>query len=81
MGAQEFTLHDMLRRNAFNHADRLAVIHEQEQLTFRDFLARVGALATGLAGSCAGRTHLCVSAESSLLSRALRSEREAWAHR
>ena len=49
MSAHAFTLYDMLLRNASIYGDRPAVIHAQGQLTFRDFLARVDALATGLA--------------------------------
>jgi acyl-CoA synthetase (AMP-forming)/AMP-acid ligase II len=49
MQAHEFTLYDMLSRNALIYDDRPAVIHAQGRLTFRDFLARVDALAAGLA--------------------------------
>ena len=48
MSAHAFTLYDMLSRNAVIYGDRPAVIHAQGRLTFRDFLARVDALATGL---------------------------------
>src|SRR5437016_32443 len=47
--AHAFTLYDMLSRNALLYGDRPAVIHAQGRLTFRDFLARVDALAAGLA--------------------------------
>src|SRR5215475_5335591 len=50
MSAHAFTLYDMLSRNALIYSDRPAVIHAQGCLTFRDFLARVNALAAGLAG-------------------------------
>jgi len=49
MQVHEFTLYDMLSRNALIYGDRPAVIHAQGRLTFRDFLARVDALAAGLA--------------------------------
>lgn len=49
MPVQGFTLYDMLRRNARIYADRTAVIQAQTRLTFRDLLARVDALAAGLA--------------------------------
>src|SRR5919202_92525 len=49
MRAHEFTLYDMLSRNALIYGDRPAVIHAQGRLTFRNFLARVDALAAGLA--------------------------------
>jgi len=50
MTANHFTLYDMLRRNATNSANRVAVFHDQGHLTFRELLDRVNALATGLAG-------------------------------
>jgi len=49
MSAHEFTLYDMLWRNACIYGERPAVIHAQGSLTFRDLLGRVDALATGLA--------------------------------
>jgi acyl-CoA synthetase (AMP-forming)/AMP-acid ligase II len=49
MQVHEFTLYDMLVRNAFIYGDRPAVIHPQGSLTFRDFIGRVDALAAGLA--------------------------------
>src|SRR5215470_9083044 len=49
MSAHTFTLYDMLLRNASIYGDRPAVIYAQRRLTFRDFLARVDALAAGLA--------------------------------
>jgi long-chain acyl-CoA synthetase len=49
MSAHAFTLYDMLLRNASIYGDRPAVIQAQGRLTFRDFLARVDALAAGLA--------------------------------
>ena len=49
MQVHEFTLYDMLVRNAFIYGDRPAVIHAQGSLTFRDFIGRVDALAAGLA--------------------------------
>jgi acyl-CoA synthetase (AMP-forming)/AMP-acid ligase II len=49
MQVHEFTLYDMLVRNAAIYGARPAVIHTQGSLTFRDFLGRVDALAAGLA--------------------------------
>ena len=49
MRVHEFTLYNMLVRNAFIYGDRPAVIHTHGSLTFRDFIGRVDALAAGLA--------------------------------
>ena len=49
MSVQTFTLYDMLLRNAAQFGGRPAVIHEQAEVNFREFLARVDALAAGLA--------------------------------
>jgi len=49
MRVHEFTLYDMLRRNACIYGDRPAVIQAHSSLTFHDFLGRVDALAAGLA--------------------------------
>jgi acyl-CoA synthetase (AMP-forming)/AMP-acid ligase II len=49
MSVHAFTLYDMLSRNALIYGERPAVIHAQGHLTCRDFLARVDALAGGLA--------------------------------
>jgi long-chain acyl-CoA synthetase len=46
---QTFTLYDMLLRNAAQSGGRPAVIHEQGEVNFREFLARVDALASGFA--------------------------------
>ncbi|GIX48261.1 MAG: fatty-acyl-CoA synthase [Candidatus Tectimicrobiota bacterium] len=50
MAVHDFTLYDMLQRNAEIHADRPAVVSEQGTLSFRQFLHRVDTLAAGLAG-------------------------------
>ena len=50
MSVQNFTLYDMVVRNAEAHGDRPALIRQEGSLTFRQFLAQVDALATGLAG-------------------------------
>lgn len=50
MNASGFTLYDMLLRNALVHAGRTALVHEEDSLTFAGLLARVDALAAGLAG-------------------------------
>jgi acyl-CoA synthetase (AMP-forming)/AMP-acid ligase II len=49
MQVHEFTLYDMLLRNAVVYGAQPAVLHAAGSLTFRDFLARVDALAAGLA--------------------------------
>ena len=49
MSVNTFTLYDMLLRNAARCGGRPAVIHEQGEVDFREFLARVDALAAGLA--------------------------------
>src|SRR5262249_11251347 len=49
MQVHEFTLYDMLMRNAAIYGTRPAVIHTQGSLTFGDFIGRVDALAAGLA--------------------------------
>ena len=49
MPVHTFTLYDMLLRNAAQFGGRPAVIHEQGQLDFREFLGRIDALAAGLA--------------------------------
>ena len=64
MQAHEFTLYDMLSRNALIYGDRPAVIHAQGRLTFRDFLSRVDALAAGLAAlPLAKGERLCILAQ------------------
>ncbi len=64
MSAHEFTLYDMLSRNAVMYGDRPAVIHVQGSITFRDFLARVDALAAGLAALPLARgERLCILAQ------------------
>src|SRR5215831_14496438 len=67
MSAHAFTLYDMLSRNAVIYGDRPAVIHAQGRLTFRDFLARVDALAAGLAALtlCKGE-RICILAQNHL---------------
>ena len=49
MSVQTFTLYDMLLRNAAQFGGRTAVVHEQGEVNFRALLARVDALANGLA--------------------------------
>lgn len=64
MLAHEFTLYDMLWRNAFIYGDRPAVIHAQGRLTFGDFLGRVDALAAGLAALPLSKgERLCILAQ------------------
>jgi acyl-CoA synthetase (AMP-forming)/AMP-acid ligase II len=64
MLVHEFTLYDMLVRNASVYGERPAVIHAQGSLTFGDFLGRVDALAAGLAALplCKGE-RLCILAQ------------------
>src|SRR6266481_1911134 len=67
MLAHEFTLYDMLVRNASIYGERPAVIHAQGHLTFRDFLGRVDALATGLAALPLGKgERICILAQNHL---------------
>jgi acyl-CoA synthetase (AMP-forming)/AMP-acid ligase II len=59
-----FTLYDILSRNALIYGERPAVIHAQGRLTFRDFLARVDALAAGLVAlPLAKGERLCILAQ------------------
>ena len=48
MSVQTFTLYDMLLRNAAQFGERPAVIHEDGQIGFGEFVTRVDALAAGL---------------------------------
>ena len=48
MSVQNFTLYDMLLRNAAQFGERAAVIHEGVQISFGELLTRVDALAAGL---------------------------------
>ena len=64
MAAQHFTLYDMLQRNACAFARRPAVITEDGVQNFAALLARVDALATGLAGlSIAKGDRVCILAQ------------------
>ena len=64
MAAQHFTLYDMLQRNACAFARRPAVITEDGGQNFAALLARVDALATGLAGlSIAKGDRVCILAQ------------------
>jgi acyl-CoA synthetase (AMP-forming)/AMP-acid ligase II len=67
MNASHFTLYDMLRRNAASSANRVAVFHDQGQLTFGELLHRVDAMATGLAGMGIGKgERICILAQNHL---------------
>ncbi len=67
MNASHFTLYDMLRRNATNRANHIAVYHDQGQVTFRELLDRVDALATGLSGMGIGKgERICILAQNHL---------------
>lgn len=48
MSVQTFTLYDLLLRNAAQFGERPAIIHEDGQVTFGEYLARVDRLAAGL---------------------------------
>lgn len=50
MSVQNFTLYDMILRNAEVYGARPAIIYEDGSLSFRQYLAQVDALASGLAG-------------------------------
>jgi acyl-CoA synthetase (AMP-forming)/AMP-acid ligase II len=64
MPVQDLTLYDMLQSNARTFANRPAVIHSGGTLTFRDLLARVDALAAGLAElSISKGDRLCILAQ------------------
>ncbi|HEY7496602.1 MAG TPA: AMP-binding protein [Candidatus Tectomicrobia bacterium] len=66
MPTHDFTLYDMLQRNAAAFPNRPAVLWDSECLTFRAFLRRVDALATGLAElSIATGDRLCILAQNS----------------
>ena len=49
MGLRDFTLFDVVQRNACLYADRLAFVFEKERVTHGAYLARVERLAAGLA--------------------------------
>jgi len=49
MGLRDFTLFDVVQRNARLYADRLAFVFEKERVTHAAYLARVERLAAGLA--------------------------------
>jgi long-chain acyl-CoA synthetase len=66
MPVQDFTLYDMLLRNACAFANRPAVISHGTILTFGEFLARVDALAAGLAELSIDKgERLCILAQNS----------------
>lgn len=50
MSLRGFTVYDMICRNALILPDSPAIIHEGGTVSFREYLQRVDALATGLAG-------------------------------
>ena len=64
MTVQEFTVYDMLRRSAFAFGQRPAIIHADGVLSHAEFLRRVDALATGLAGHSLGKgERVCILAQ------------------
>ena len=64
MSVHTFTLYDMLLRNAAQFGGRPAVIHEQGQVGFREFVGRVDALAAGLAALPIGKgERICILAQ------------------
>jgi acyl-CoA synthetase (AMP-forming)/AMP-acid ligase II len=54
MGLRDFTLFDVVQRNACLHADRIAFVFEKERITHAAYLARVERLAAGLARTGVG---------------------------
>lgn len=67
MNVHNFTLYDMFRRNAAIYGQRPAILHDQGRLTFRAFLARVDALAAGLAGLAMEKgERICILAQNHL---------------
>ena len=64
MAVQDFTVYDMLRRGAFAFGQRPAIIHADGALSHGEFLRRVDALATGLAGHSLGKCErVCILAQ------------------
>ena len=57
MGLRDFTLFDVVQRNACLYADRLAFVFEKERVTHGAYLARVERLAAGLARAVWDRSH------------------------
>lgn len=51
MGLRDFTLHDVVLRNAAMFAERTAIVFEGQRVTHAGYLARVEALAAGLAAA------------------------------
>ena len=49
MGLRDFTLFDVVERNARLYPDRLALAFDRERVTHAGYLARVQRLAAGLA--------------------------------
>ena len=54
MGLRDFTLFDVVQRNACLHTDRIAFVFEKERITHAAYLARVERLAAGLARTGVG---------------------------
>lgn len=51
MGLRDYTLFDIICRNARLHPQRTAIVFESERITHREYLARVERLAAGLAAA------------------------------
>jgi long-chain acyl-CoA synthetase len=51
MGLRDYTLFDVISRNARLHAQRTAIVFEGRRITHREYLARVERLAAGLAAT------------------------------
>jgi acyl-CoA synthetase (AMP-forming)/AMP-acid ligase II len=67
MTVQNYTLYDMLRHHAETRGQRIAIVHEQGSLTFRDFLGRVDSLAAGLAElSMPSGERICILSQNAL---------------
>ena len=64
MDPSGFTVYDMLVRNAFAHGGRTAIVHEGGEVTFAALLARMDALAAGLAAQgLASGDRVCILAQ------------------
>src|SRR5262245_30779306 len=64
MTPHAFTVYDMIARGAAVHPDAPAVIHDERAQSFRGLLARVDALAGGLAGlGLAPGDRVCILAQ------------------
>ena len=64
MGVHGFTVYDMIARGAAVHGEAPAIIQGERQISFRELLRRVDALAGGLAGLGIGKgERICILAQ------------------